>query len=327
MLRIGMLGGTPLADLHLARYPRLGDRARVVALFDPDAGRAHAAAATLGHEARRHSGVEALLGDPEVDAVDICLPLPARTPAILAALGAGKPVLAAVPLCVSLEEASAIQRATQDSGTILMCAHHQLYEPAIGLASELLQQDALGTVYMARTTDCAKEEQIEAGELLHVGYHPAYVMRYLLGQNNQQPTTLSAALARNRRPEGAGEDGAQALIRFSGGAIGHLLTSRAFAMPPGFHTFHLIGAHGQVFGHKNVLFYLPTGAEAAERRTGDDDDAHAALLADFIGTVAARRVPLQGAADGRATLALALAAYRSAEKGITVPAADEKLAG
>ena len=88
-----------------------------------------------------------------VDAVDICLPHHLHKDAIVAAAEAGKHVLCEKPLCLTVAEADAVSKAVASSGITLMCAHNQLFLPAVAKAREMIQGGVLGKVYEARTTD------------------------------------------------------------------------------------------------------------------------------------------------------------------------------
>lgn len=320
MLRIGLVGSGTQAERHLAGYARFPERALVTAIHDPGREGVHEPALRAGGAAIAPT-LDALIAHTDLDAIDICLPLERRAEAIIAALRSGKGVRSATPLAATAEESARIVRTARETGLHVSCAHTQLFQPAIGLARRLLEDGAIGTIYMARTTDCAREDRPAGGELLAVGYHPASVMRYLLALNGQRPEAITAVLAHNRRRGEDGEDGAQALIQFSGGAIGHLLTSRGFSMPPGFHTFHLVGEGGQLFGHDEVLLYLPPGAPAAEHLSAPAVDREEAAIGSFLDSLSGDTPPLQDEVDGAETLTLILAAYQSGHQGRSMPIA------
>jgi predicted dehydrogenase len=75
-------------------------------------------AETLG--AAAGTDLQAVLADPDVDAVDICLPTPLHREFAEAAFAAGKDVFLEKPIALSVEDADAIIRAGETSGRILM---------------------------------------------------------------------------------------------------------------------------------------------------------------------------------------------------------------
>src|SRR5450755_3714659 len=71
-----------------------------------------------------------LLALKEIDAVDICTPNKVHTPAVIAALEAGKHVLCEKPLAVSTGEILAMRAALHKTDRILMTAQHMRFSDA-----------------------------------------------------------------------------------------------------------------------------------------------------------------------------------------------------
>ena len=91
------------------------DRAEVVAVASRDADRAEAYAVEHGIP-RSHGSYEALVGDPEVDAVYISLPNSLHVEWSVRALAAGKHVLCEKPLTRSAEHAAEAFDAAERAG-------------------------------------------------------------------------------------------------------------------------------------------------------------------------------------------------------------------
>src|SRR5207248_5673184 len=64
--------------------------------------------------------LDAAIADPEIDAVDICLPTPIHRATAERALGRGAHVLLEKPIALALEDADAIVEAAARSGRIFM---------------------------------------------------------------------------------------------------------------------------------------------------------------------------------------------------------------
>ena len=329
MLRIGMIGCGGIADAHLSGYLALPDRVRITAVCDVDEDRAGVAAAKAGG-ARIYDSFEDLVRDGDVDAVDICLPHHLHSPAIAAAAQRGKHVLCEKPLCTTPAEALTVRDAVRSSGITLMCAHNQLYEPAIAHARDLLREGVLGDIYLARTTDCFRADRtaeqwgwrrevrtMGGGELIDTGYHPTYTLLYLLGLADQRPVEVTSLLGRHRQAVLEGEDTAHVLVRFSGGAIGQILTSWAFPFPSGSYSFHLVGEKGELFGGKSSVTFRPIGGEETST-TFEQLNSYHAQLPHFVDSVERGTRPLQNEEDGIDVLNLILAAYESAASKRTV---------
>jgi predicted dehydrogenase len=330
MLRIGMVGCGGIAAVHMAGFALIPDRVSIAAVCDVDDAQVRAAAERAGG-ATIYTDFNRLIEDPSVDAVDICLPHHYHAPAIVAAARAGKHILCEKPLCTTLTEAAMVREAVRAGGVTLMCAHNQLFEPAIATAQRILQSGRLGSVYMVRTSDCFRADRTAeewgwrrtlstagGGELLDTGYHPSYVMLYLMGLLDQTAVEVASLQGRHRQIVLEGEDTAHVLVRFSGGAIGQILTSWAFEMPHNSYSFHLAGEHGQIYGLKNQVTFHPQDGEP-ETTVVEPVNSYHAQLPHFVAAVEQGLRPIQNEEDGIAVLELILAAYSSDREKRIVP--------
>ena len=118
MITIAILGGGFMGASHAANYRALGDRVRVKTIASRRSDRASAVAASV--DAELTDDLMSVLRDPEVDAVDICLPTPLHREWAEAAFTAGKHVLLEKPIALTLEDADAIVAAAERSGRLFM---------------------------------------------------------------------------------------------------------------------------------------------------------------------------------------------------------------
>jgi predicted dehydrogenase len=153
MLKVGMIGCGDIARAHANAWLTLGSKAVITAVSDVVEPSAQAMAKRVGG-ASVYSDFQRLVQDADVQAVDVCLPHHLHRDAIVAAARAGKHVICEKPLCLSLDEAEEITAAVRASGVTMMCAHNQLFDPAVQRAREMLADGALGKVFMVRTCDC-----------------------------------------------------------------------------------------------------------------------------------------------------------------------------
>jgi predicted dehydrogenase len=91
-----------------------------------------------------------LLKMEEIDVVDICTPNKVHTPAVIAALEAGKHVLCEKPLAVSVDEVLAIREALRKTDRLLMTAQHFRFSEASVAIKAWVDTGALGEVYHTR---------------------------------------------------------------------------------------------------------------------------------------------------------------------------------
>ena len=140
--RIGIVGAGNIATLNVAGY--LDDeRCEVVAVCDPVEGRAAAAAEAWGVPAA-YTDLDAMLADPDIDAVEILTPTHLHHDHVLAAAAAGKHVSCQKPLANSVSEARAMAAAADEAGTILRVSECYRHYPPLELAKRLIAEGAIG---------------------------------------------------------------------------------------------------------------------------------------------------------------------------------------
>jgi len=196
-VRIGVLGAariTPLAVLGPART--LG-AAEVVAVAarDPQRARAFAREHAI---ARVHETYDALIADPEVDAVYNPLPNGLHGRWTIAAVEAGKHVLCEKPFTANAEEAERVGAAADRAGTVVMEALHDRYHPLGIRMREVVGSGELGVVQhlearmlvvLPRRGDLRYRLDLAGGALMDVGCYSIHQLRTLAGT---EPTVTSA---------------------------------------------------------------------------------------------------------------------------------------
>jgi predicted dehydrogenase len=324
-VRIGLIGAGDIAGAHVAGYLRNPESIVFAAVADPVRENAERRAGDSG--AMIYGDYREMLRS-DIDAVDICLPHHMHRDAIIAAAEAGKHVLCEKPLCLTTAEAADILAAAEANGVTVMCAHNQLFLPAVAKAKELIDSGLLGTVYGVRTTDSFFNELTPenmgwrasvatsgGGELIDTGYHPTYLLLHLAGGS---PVEVAAMLSRHRLQFMEGEDSAQVLVRFDNGVVGSLTTSWAYEASANTERFSVVGELGSLYSDGTVLNYWLRGEDAV-RLEFEPVDEFAAELAHFAQSIQRGSRPIHTHEEGTQVLEIILAAYESAREGIVAP--------
>lgn len=330
-IRVGLIGGGGIATFHINGYREHADTITIGAVADAVPATAEARGTELGVPS--FTDYREMLERADVDAVDICLPHHLHRDAIVAAARAGKHVLCEKPLCLTPEEAADVESAVREAGVTLMCAHNQLFMPAVAKAKELIDGGALGTVYEVRTTDSFRNEfdpsnmgwrahasTSGGGELIDTGYHPSYLLMHLAGG---VPVSATAMLSTHRLTFMEGEDSAQCLFRFDNGAVGQLVTSWAYEPAAGTERFSVVGELGSLTSDGTTLRWdlrdaggRPTTSETV---TFDEVDTFSAEIAAFGACLRDGTRPIHTEREGLAVLGMILAAYEGARTGTIAP--------
>ncbi len=182
---------------------------------------------------RAHGSYEALLADPDVDAVYNPLPNSLHPEWTIRAAQAGKHVLCEKPLAVDAARAQAMVDACRRAGTLLQEAFMYRYHPQIDELRRRVASGAVGAPWLVRSAftfavthddDIRLNAALGGGGLLDVGSYCISISRLLLGE--PQTGRASAVFERGVDVRLAG------MLTFAGGAAlfdcGLRLPSRQF---------------------------------------------------------------------------------------------------
>ena len=172
---------------------RAAQQAELVAVASRDLARAQAYAAEWDIP-RAHGSYQALLDDPEIDAVYIPLPNSLHAEWTVRAAEAGKHVLCEKPLALTPAECERIIGAAQSNGIVAMEAVMYLYHPLLHKARALVREGAVGQVKLVRGSfsftlerpaDVRWDPALGGGALWDVGSYPVSFMRWMAGEPEQ----------------------------------------------------------------------------------------------------------------------------------------------
>jgi predicted dehydrogenase len=226
-LRIGILGAARIAPQSLIKPARENSEVVVAAVAARDASRARAFAAKHGI-ARVHDGYEALIADPDLDAVYNPLPNGLHGRWTRAALAAGKHVLCEKPFTANAAEARGIADLAADSDRVVMEAFHYRYHPLALRIEQIIASGELGRLQRVETalcfplpkfSDIRYDYALAGGATMDAGCYAVHMARTFGGAT---PEGVSAQ-AKLRDPKV--DRAMTAELRFGGGHTGRVRCS------------------------------------------------------------------------------------------------------
>ena len=253
-VRWGVLGCADIAVKKVIPGMRGSALSHVVAIASRSDDRAKAVARDLGI-ARHYGTYQALLNDPEIEAVYIPLPNHLHAEWTLAAAAAGKHVLCEKPLALTSAQARLMVEGCDHAGVKLMEAFMYRFHPmwvevrrmvAEGAIGELL---AIQSVFSYRNIDPKDIRNISefgGGALLDIGCYPVNVARMLF---DAEPSGVKGAI---RRDEAFGTDVVTSAILDFGGRQATFTCSTQLEADQ---KVHLLGTSGRIL--IEVPFNLP----------------------------------------------------------------------
>ena len=221
------------------------------------------------HKLRIAESYDALLKDPEVQAVVLCTPHSMHSAQVIAASGAGKHVFCEKPFALTKADAEAAVAATRKAGVALGLGYNRRFHPEMNKLRGRIRSGALGTVMHVEATMTfpnalllkstqwrANREETPCGGLTPMGVHAIDGMIDLCG-----PVDHVFCQSFRRAVEIDSDDTTSILFRMKEGMSGYLGTMTATG--PGF-SFQVFGSKGwlRLEGMTHVA-----GASSEERRT------------------------------------------------------------
>jgi predicted dehydrogenase len=152
-VRIGILGAAKIAPMALVNPAKDNPEVVVAAVAARDVSRAQAFAAKHGI-ARVHDSYEALVADPELDAVYNPLPNGLHGRWTRATLAAGKHVLCEKPFTANAAEAREIAALAAQSDRVVMEAFHYRYHPLSLRVEEIIASGEVGKLKRVEAALC-----------------------------------------------------------------------------------------------------------------------------------------------------------------------------
>ncbi|MGB0920113.1 MAG: Gfo/Idh/MocA family protein [Alphaproteobacteria bacterium] len=317
-LRIGILGAARITPSALLGPARKVEGVAVSAIAARDKNKA-AAFATKHAIPTVHETYEALLADPQIDAIYNPLPNSHHGLWSIKALEAGKHVLCEKPLAANADEAAQMAEVAKKNGRILAEAFHWRYHPLAGRMKEIMASGRLGKIEHIEAHFCVPlleprnirwRLDLAGGALMDTGCYTINMVRHLA---EAEPHVVAAKAWKMR--EGV-DRRVQAAFAFDDGRTGGILCSMA--------GWPLLRACVQVRGGDGVmtvqnplapqLYHSITieDAHGREKQKVPGDATYTHQLRAFADWVGGGPAMVTDADDGIKNMAVIDAVYRAA---------------
>ncbi len=329
-VKLGIIGcGIAARNLHWPALQKLQDKFEIVAVCNHTEPKAREFAEMAGGVPYDLDSRQ-LLQRPEVEAVDIVLPIELSYPVTRDALSAGKHVITEKPLAKNMEEAGEMLKLAATTPLVTMIAENYRYRPAYLRLKEILDSGALGNVYAAvwnlwfemKTTNRYAQtrwrihHQYPGGFVTDGGVHQMAALRMLTGE-----IVSGAAFARSVNPAIGETDTLSIQFRTDKGVDGLLnlfYTARGISRDE-FLLFTTKGTVSVTGGR--VILSIPGQDDQVEEVPGDS--GYVGEFEDFYNTIRFGSTVRSPFTEGYRDLQVILAAQEAAKqgRGFTIPSA------
>jgi predicted dehydrogenase len=212
------------------------------------------AAFAAKYQCREAESYDAVLRDPEIEAVLLATPHTLHAEQVIAAAEAGKHVFVEKPFALTVADARRATEACRQAGVVLAVGHQRRRHPASRPLKRLVVEGALGRIVQAEGNMSGDlgfslkpgmwrslRAETPGGSMTNVGIHHVDTLQYLLGP-------VARVMAFVRRVAVAGvdiDDTTSVLLEFTSGSLGYLGTSWVHPNRTSYITLH--GTEAQAY--------------------------------------------------------------------------------
>ena len=323
-MNVGLIGAGNISDTHARAAVAAG--LRIAGVYGDNGDKARQMADRYG--AAAFATLESLLAHQALDMVMIGSPSACHADHGIAAVRTGRHVLIEKPLDISTARIDALIGEVHRAGVTLGVLFQDRLKPDVVQMKRRIEAGEIGTPLLA--TGEVKWFRPRAyysssrwrgtwaldggGALMNQGIHTLDLLLHLLG-----PVAAVSAVTATRFHDIEVEDTATALVEFVNGAQGTIDVTTA--APPGSpRRVRIAGTAGSLILEGDRLIDSTDGRPASQAPENSaspmvsDASSHQRMVEDFVDAIANRRAPACDGADGRRSVELVEAIYRSARE-------------
>ena len=264
---------------------------------------------------------EALISDPDIDAIFIVSPTNAHREHIERAAEMGKAVFAEKPLAGSVEDSLAVAETVRRTGIPFQIGFQRRFDPGYARAKDLIAAGAIGEPEMFRGISCDVIPPVEylrtsGGLFWDLGIHDFDAARFLMGDEIVAVLATGAIKVEPRLAEFDDVDHGVVTLRFKNGGLG--VVQNAWRAPYGY------DIRGEVHGSRGKIVTELDAREPAALYTDHAfsfrrhhlfverfEEAYRLELQAFVDSVRAGNDPSPGVDDALQAVLISDAATRS----------------
>ena len=337
ILNFALVGCGRISKNHIQAIENFPEEAKLVAVCDIDMNKA--AGASKCNQAERYQNYEDMLKRTDIDVVSVCTPSGLHPNHGILAAKRKIHVITEKPMATNLRKADELIQACDENGVQLFVVKQNRLNSTLKLVKSAIDKGRFGRIYMAIVNvlwtrpqeyyDEAKWRgtwEFDGGAFMNQASHYVDMMEWLIGPV-ENVMAYAGTLARKIQTEDTGV----AAIKFRNGAMGTINVTM-LTYPKNLEgSITIIGERGTV----KVGGIAVNKIEHWEFKDYDDDDklvetsaynppnvygfGHTGYYKNVIDVLKGRADPDTDGREGRKSLELILAIYKSAREGKSIP--------
>lgn len=335
-LGVAIIGTGAVAEIHIGAYRQFADRCEIRVLCDMFKDKAQKIKESNNlDQADVLEDWHQILTRDDIDVVSLCLPAGEHGKVSVPLLLAGKHVLVEKPMAPSLEECDAMIEASQKSGSILSVVSQNRFKIPVMKVKKLIDTKAAGRVLLATVNSLwwrgtnyydlawrGRWSTESGGVLMSHAVHHLDMLQWIIGM----PEKVTAVIANNAHENSECEDIAVAVLQYpdmtaqlTSTLVSHdeeqemiFQAEKARLSIPWKPAASKALGNGFPTEDTDVLKELQAKYEALPEL---ELEGHPAQIQNFLDAVEGRDTLLVDGKEGRNTIELIMAIYKSAYTG------------
>ncbi|MBQ2637132.1 MAG: Gfo/Idh/MocA family oxidoreductase [Methanobrevibacter sp.] len=184
-VNVGVIGVGAMGENHVRVYHKM-EEANLLAVSDVSERALKKIEKKYG--AKGYTDYNALLENPEIEAVSVCVPTTFHYSVVMEAIKHKKHVLVEKPIAFTLEEAEEMIAAAKEAGVMLATGHVERFNPAVQKAKELIEDGVIGDVVsaFAKRVGPLPPRIKDVGVSIDLAIHDLDIMNYLFDEDVTQ---------------------------------------------------------------------------------------------------------------------------------------------
>ena len=227
-IKWGVIGAGGIADRRTLPGMMLAENAELIAVMEINEELTEKL--RVKYNAKRgYTSAEALLADPEIEAVYIAAPVVCHKAQAIAAAKAGKHILLEKPAALTIEDGEEILAAAKEAGVLIASGFMMRYHGYHQKVKEMIANGDIGQIVSARAQlTCwypeipgawrQHKEQSGGGALMDMGVHCIDLIEYILGSK----TVKTCGFNDTRTFSYDVDDSSNILIKLENGAVAYV---------------------------------------------------------------------------------------------------------
>jgi myo-inositol 2-dehydrogenase/D-chiro-inositol 1-dehydrogenase len=324
--RLALLGAGRIGKVH-AKAIAADKRAKLVAVVDAFQEAAQAIADDTGCEI---STIDAVLANPQIDAVIICTPTNTHADLIERFARAGKAIFCEKPIDLDVARAQGCIDIVKETNAKIMLGFNRRFDPHFRAVRKAIDDGQIGNVEMVTITSRdpgappPEYIKVSGGIFRDMTIHDFDIARFLLGEEIVSVFATGSVLVDPQIGELGDYDSASIILTTAGGRQAMISNSRRATY--GYdQRIEVHGSLGSVAAENQRPVSIEVATKDGYTRPPLHDffmtrytAAYAAEIAAFIDAIENNVAPSPSAQDGLIALKLADAALKSAREKVVV---------